>query len=684
MAKKEDRATGSTLPAALEPTAIAELMERLAERRDYAGALALAQLVGEPAVRARSQAMLLKAGNVLRNASHSIFDDASAGLGWAERLIGWGADPFAHRGEPAASGSEERYEESFFECVMEGGFWAYAAKLALSSKESKRGAQLAVARMNIAAGPDRWLRRAGWPGRPGSRAQEIMSEGGAPALALGFALGLDPDSLAKSQPWVFSCKDAASVRAFAATGFDAEAKNAFGLTLPEACARVALAKTRQEMQQAAMEALAARAKLKKAEEPAAQNSPSPASGSVFAGAHVLALAPRASWREVERASKAAGLDPLSMADERGNTLLALAVETANWALASELIRAGADPLAVSGSPPIPVALRALGAEGSMSMGRSSMSTTKRQALEKLALEMIDKVDFSWRDGQGRPPLEAFAAAYPRRLPGWRAFDRWIEREPVDPANPLWARAARCGIPLFMLAPCALRREQEPWMAPGLGLLALLATAPTPKSLYAGDARAPELSNFMKSLGSGASAAPMMGKLCAPAQWEAACAAMWDKSRAGHRQEETAVGLAEAISRWGKVAAEADVEAFDMPLMSRALLAGFESDPEGRDAPGEAPELAKAIGVALCVARPFEAGSLVLDALGSGQPRAMAVGYEIWRAARARGADLRAPAEHPVYAARGELAEKLSNHPIWREIEVDALDRASKSSAKMRL
>lgn len=666
----EENPSRAAMPRGLEPKSLLEVFEQRARNRDYRAALALAPAMGEEWMRSNAQSLMRDCSKALSYQMSGVDFDL---LGWMEKLRGWGADPFlgpqVERGREPWSGGPE---SSVFKHLCEGGYWAYASSLALEDEDSKARAKAVLDRENDYAVSFEGYLRDPKKIAQGTRVQKRMAEGGAAALKLGFELGFEVDCVVDGSPWIFLCHDVASVEAFAKAGVDSTAKNKLGQGLLEVFAALPAAKQRQQMVAAARSAvgLASEASLRSDPDRGLRE--------------VLQLARKASWREVCAAAKEAHLDPLKIRDPSGLPILAVAIDNANFGLASDAVKAGADPQEVAGNPPLPVALRAMASAGAS----GSLSPAKREKMATLACSLLEKIDFSWRDAQGRRVLEAFAAAFPNRTPSLVAMVKWAELEPLDPSDPLWARATRACADTYAVRAFARSRPSEPWMTPGLGLMEHLLAQGFSEARFSNE-WSRELEGFISNLSLGPSGVQNLTKLCVPEQWERAIERFWregvENIARGKDKRFLSMGreLLGAMKTWSAYAARTEVQAFDMERMCKSIASAWQVV-GGLAAPRNVDEQVVELGSFLCKAYPHQAGRLVLDILSTGRPAALGCAAAIWRRAREEGVDLRVPESHPFYETPDVLSSEVANHPMWREIEQAVVARASKSASKARL
>ena len=373
-------------------------------------------------------------------------EEAGKTLGWCQALIDRGADPFA-------PGQDERgrSEPSFFEGIVRGGLWAYAAKLALATEDSKKAALEALRRLDKGYG---------------SGMLSTLAQGGAAGVELGLALGIDSNSKledGRETPWALMLQDGASVEALAKAGADLSAQDKHGWSLEQKIAQMAAGKARQGL----LDAFAV-AKASKAED---------GGGFKEAGKALEAVARDGSFKELSKLALAVGTRLREARGPSGWGVLETALLSANWSLALKAMESGeVDAGADCGVGDLPIGALALWAQH---------ASTKRptKANENAKVECVSKALRAALDsGAGADLLERAAKARAEGLEARSKKGAWKDapeqdREKMErlatnwddlalgtlfevmaaqPGRPTWARARDCGLGQREVAKAAAR------------------------------------------------------------------------------------------------------------------------------------------------------------------------------------------------------------------------------------
>ena len=664
--KKPENISENMLPEALAPSQLVEVVARLARSHDYAEALAIANLMGAQSMAPLAQEMLSELGGSLSYGLRYSHSTQGKSLAWAAKLMEWGAMPFAHEGMPGESG----YKKSFFEKIVAGGYWAYAGLLVEADPDGAALAGSAFARIGQAE-RRRWFDEKS----QSTTAQELLAQAGAKALGVGFKAGMDPKGKARGQPWIFSCVDADSLRAFVQAGADPSERNSLGQTLSESIAARAPSRARQDLLSLARQVQSTESGGDKAS----------------AEREALALARAGSGaREVVKAAKAAGLEIRDIKSTDGMPMLGVAIEAGNWGLVADLLKNGADARA---STPQGFPLSALILAGGSYTNLHSSGAKLTKAKECVA-QLIDGIDFSWRDADGSPLLEAFAKTRAGaqgsaiRL-DYDSMSRWVKREPIDAANPLWARLDALGQDAWAIRTCAEKRPEEPWSAGGRMLMELLLTGDLPTGMGRESWSVDNgLGKFLQCAGMGEGARERMERICAPEQWEAAFAAFWSgagqRGGSDYKKQEMAKRLESAMEYWVSIADKLGMEAFDMGRLSKSLTSGWAAGANGEPPPVNAGEWVERFAKKICSRLPYKAGALLLDILDQPGRAPIEVGYRVWRHCQEEKIKLALPESHPLLSEPGRVGTELANHPVWRQLEEHLVERESLRTKKVRL
>jgi hypothetical protein len=669
--KKIESANEDALPAAMLPVELTDVLRRLVKSRYFVDSMAVAELLGKEKLRPMAQEFLVDLGSHVSYGMSFSAEEAGKPLAWGQKLIEWGADPFLHQGSEA----DYTYKKSFFEMVVKGGYWAYAGLLVASDPDGVEKSKAAFDRMNVSESPRRYSSVVAGQACAPTRAQEILAQSGAKALALGFKSGMDPNTVVLGQPWMFSSIDAPSLQAFIDAGANPTARNGQGHTLSEAIASREPSRARQEL-------LSLARKVQSGEN---------AGDKPAATREALALAKAGSaHREVHKAARAAGMELRDIKSENGMPMLGVAIESGNWGLVGEMLKTGADPKQLTPSG-FPVAAMVLSSTASAS--RSSTSSAKLVKARDCMDALIDSLDFSWRSEQGEPLLEAFCKSKhsqgPLHIP-YEALSRWIKKEPLDATNPLWHRLHLLGESPWVVRSCAEQRPDEPWHMGKLMLMELLLMGSLPKiSSYGERSWDTEngLGKFFQRCSSGEGARARMERICAPEQWEAAFSAYWKAARenkSDYQCEELATRVVTALEYWVGLAAKLDLEPFDMQRLSQSVTQGWQPGADGSSPRVNAGEAIHIFGNKICALMPYKAGGLLLDILDVQRSSAIEVGYRIWRFCQKEKVKLALPESHPLFSEPGRVGAELANHIVWRQIEEHLVEKASVSSKKVRL
>lgn len=632
-----------------------------------------------------SQEQLDKALREMGMSASSRYGNISSRLAMAQALIDKGASPFAK-----SAAEDDRYnghDETFFATLVKGGFWAHARLIAAvpGNKEACRAAIADAAT----------LRRA-WSAlsKASDGGYAMLADAGAEGFRLGFMAGMGPNDIAGKNPWFFSCSTAEALAQCIGAGADLSLKGAqdsavAGKTFEESlCLGLAGGALIGNDVRAQMLAL-----LRK-QGPAALDAE--AGGRALAG--LVKVGSR--WQQVKEVQDAYGISAVELEDSDGATMLELAIGTGNWMLASNLMRAGADPGAASKRSGLPIIAQALWVEpmGLHRDGKLSEGKVAARKREEATQEVLAALDFEWRDSAGLRLLEAahakaaigLAGGEPKGMISWTAANSMIGRAAIDNKAPLWRRLLDANGRLTSVEAAAKRRS-EPWMCPdGEGLLSTLLTA-----------RAIELSKSSRTTGFGCDnmeefvsvlrvaddsewAAKRSIELFAPAQWKSAWP-KWSETLLSSREAEREAlvhAMREGVHGWIELARKSGVEPqdmFDFKLMGRLISGGW-----GEQEASALRELRMHIAEKICLACPGQGGWILLDILAVQSWSSMDSAMKIWLKVEAHGELLAIPSEHRLFQESGAVGEKLCNHMFWRSLEERVVSEAAAPKPALRM
>lgn len=667
--KKIEPSAASAMPETIKAMSVEALFDSLVKEHNFKAAYSLVDILGEELIKSKAPVLLEDLVQWTRWGG-SMFGDRSMMLDWGEKLMSWGADPFAFTPKT----DKEPKKPSYFEVLVRGGFWAYATSMAKSSPEAMEQAQQVAIRIN--------QRELSWKNQSETTTelQEKMIEEGADALSFGFTIGLDPNVMVRGQPWVFSCKNVEMLRQFVKAGVNAAAKNSRGQTMSEAFASIEGSRARQEMQDEARRA---------------QNLSATPLDPASSSREAFALARAGSWREIKKAAKGGDLNPLTMKNPEGGSLLAVAIGNSNWVLVGELLAAGADPreLTPVGQAALPTVARAFGVGDNYFFSSLKATAAKLTQASLVREELMKSVDYSWRDAKGQNLLEAFKEVMPKNERFNNNFVwRWLKGVPLDPSRPLWSRVGTLLEDSSLARRCAAERRSEPWMDGDKSLMGFLLMSDAPDGYVRSRDEwkyQNEFKRFIESIAYGEARCEALECIFAPEQWEGALRDYWTLSTDPKCSREKIAAIAERFElamTWRIQTAKNDKleEPFDFDRIGKAIVAGYAVRVLQGGKAVDCERVIRDLGTKLCLAYPEKAGAVLLDILGAQTSKSTEIGYAIWTHCKDHEMNLILPESHPIMEKSGGLLPELANHPIWREIEESVVAKAAVKARKIRL
>lgn len=643
MSTKEDianRAAAMPGPAPEGDGSVVAMID-IAASMSLGSALTLINLLPGGLSQEDAQAILFKRTLAIRNPSLQP-EAAEQELGFCEFLIGKGADPMM----PSPKADRWGSESSLIGALPKAGLWRYAQKLLERAGPGGEARALAVITAEHAA--------------MNKSLHERFGMGGPEGIAFAARLGMNMSETVGRAPWAAMSQDALDLRAFAAAGADLSAVDSQGRTLAEIFALRPPGRARQGLVQAIVELT----------QGGDQENVVKMMGT---------MAREGSFKEMAALAASGSLDPATAKDQDGRTMLGIALSNANWTMARDLMKAGAKPTEPCGADGIPAGARAL-------TGIASEKASKARAnAEAGCLETVfSKMDFSWRDKDGLPALEAMSAADKMARPGgqvyWNmaAIEAWAKAEPESSGVPMWERAMSLKVQDAMVATVAgWRTRESSTSSAGLGLL---EWAVSRTRSYWQEGRS-NMTMLLRARGESARKNSCEKDedlaMFKPEHWGKAATALWALADKAH--EAVAAGKPDWEARR---AAEHACDEFCLALRHWVVGARLRgktpfsaSDMQewafGRwsaDNPASGTLAGKIIAAGIHAPREAMMAGAIMDLAAKRTPSAAEAAEDAWKKMKVADPSRELPESHEMYGAHWEPIPELAQTQLWKAVE----------------
>lgn len=569
-------------------------------------------------------------------------------LALCELLISKGADPLA------ASNSEDPYsmEGSLVGALAAAGLWKYAQAVVERAGPDGRARALLVLEQES-------QKKSFAP----PSIHSMLANAGPGGIAFGAWLGMDASALVSGQPWAALSRTADDLEAFAKAGARMGDVDSRGQSLSEIFAQRAPGRDRQALM-AAISRLA------------------PAASKEVSVKMMEDMARWGSFKEFSTLARKAGLHPSKAAANNGRSMLGIALESGNWAVARDLMRAGADPMEPCGEQGLPAGARALIAESRWDNVKAAAG-----AQEAAVAELLAKMDFSWRSPEGLPILEAAAAAANQRAAkkvDWRgerggAIEwrekpaiAWARAEPDSQGKPMWERALELGMPDQVAAAIAgWKMGEASWGASGLGVLEWAASV---ASESMSDESCPVWTLLSARLEAAEEARkPPTGgdrnfDVASPEQWSGAVRVLWEQAHLAQKESLASRGrwnakrgpemIIAGMKNWASRLKMRGIDAFEFDDLRNWAFAGWSDEN-----PASGHWAGKMVLASVYLDAPeLWVGDAVLDLAAKGTSVAINAACEAWDASRRRARGI-LPQSHSIYEWDWTPGGKVASSPL---------------------
>lgn len=643
MSTKEDmdsRAAAMPRPAREEAGSVAETISAAANMC-LGSAIELIKLLPGGLSKEDAQLILSERTSSIRNPSLSP-EKARQELGFCEFLIAKGADPMMSSPKADRWGSQS----SLIGVLPKAGLWSYAQMLL--AREGPGGSAKALEVISAEHA------------KMGRSLHELLGKGGPGGIAFAASLGMNMNEIVEKAPWAAMSQDVLDLRAFAAAGADLSALDGQGRSLAEIFAQRPPGRARQGLVQAIMEL--------------AQG------GDKESVAKMMGkMAQEGSFKEISALAQSAGLDPATAKTPDGRTMLGMALACANWTMARDLMKAGSDPAEPCGADGIPAGAHAL-----LAISSDKPSKARVNAEAGCLVAAFAGLDFSWRDKDGLPLLEAVKAAEQRRREStyvyWcvAAVEAWGKAEPESNGRPMWERAMDLKMSDALVATVAGWRPRE--SSTSSAGLSILEWAVGRTRNYWQEERG-NMATLLSSRGEAARARACEKDedlaMFAPEHWKKAVAAFWalaekahEAKALGHKDwehgraaqhacDELCLGLKHWVA-WARVRGKTPFAAEDM----QEWAFGRWSDDDSASGTW-AGKIIMAGGNDL--REEMLAGAL-MDLAAKGTSEAIAAAESGWMKIRLGSSTRKLPESHEMYGRHWSPSPELAGTQLWKSVE----------------